>query len=153
MSLSNQATSRTQSRHEADEMAAVFANMTVESDIQLFLYREFPRGTLSYLTTFTPKTFSLKRIRRQYGGGHYWLYGKRDGCLVKKRRFTIEGDPIIRTRARGLTTTAGTALGRVLDQVPAELRTILEKLETIEERQRQLLHLMTALNNRGQGRR
>ena len=147
MSLPNETTSRPQRRHEPDEMADVFSDMTIESDIQLLLYREFPRGTLSYLTTFTPKTFDLKRIRRQYGGGHYWLYAKRDGRLVNKRRFAIEGDPIIRTHASGSTATAGTALGRVLDQVLAELRTILEKFETIEECQRQKRPLMTALTH------
>jgi len=134
-------------------MAAVFADMTVESDVQLLLYRDFPRGTLSYLTTFIPKTFDLKRIRRQYGGGRYWVYAKRDGRLVSKRRFAIEGNLIIRTRSSGSPMTAGAALGRVLDQVPAELRTILEKLETIEKRQRQLLHLITALTHRRQGGR
>ena len=132
-------------------MAAVFADMTIESEIQLLLYREISRGTLSYLTTFTPKTFSLKRIRRQYGGGLYWVYAKRDGRLLTKRRVAIEGDPIIRTHANGLPATAGTALGRVLDQVPAELRTIRETLETIEAAQRQLMHQMTALTHRRQG--
>lgn len=148
MSFPNQTTNKRQRRHEPDEVAAVFADMSFVSDLQLFLYRESPRGTQSYLTTFTPKIFTLKRIQQQYGGGIYWLYAKRDGCLVKKRRFAIEGGPIIHTRARGSSTTAGTALGRFLDQVPPELRIIMDKLETIENRQRQLIHLMTAVSRR-----
>ena len=65
MSLQNHTTSKPQRRHEPDEVAAVFADLTVESHVQLLLYREFPRGTRSYLTTLTPKTFDLKQIRRQ----------------------------------------------------------------------------------------
>lgn len=151
MSLQSHTTSRPQRRHEPDEVAAAFANLTVKSDVQLPLYRERPHGTLAYLTTFTPNTFDLTQIRRQYGGGRYCVYVTRDGCHVNKRRFALEGAPIIRTRASGSTTMAGKTLGRFLDQVPAELRTILEKLETIEERQRQLMHLMRVLTHRRQG--
>ena len=147
MSLSNHPTSGPRRRHEPDEVATSCEDLTVERDVRHLLYREFPRGTRSYLTTFTPKTFDFTQICRQYGVGRYWVYTTRDGRLVNTRRIAIQDAPIIRPRSSG----AGTALGRVLDQVPADVRRIQGKLETIEARQRQLMHLMTALTHRRQG--
>ena len=146
MSLQNYSTSRPQRRHEPDEVAASIEDLTVERE--RLLYRESPRGTLSYLTTFNSKTFDFKQIYRQYGVGRYWVYTKRDGRLVNTRRFAMKDAPIVRTPRTGAATTAGTALGRVFDQVPADLRRIQKKLETIEQRQRQLMDLMTALTHR-----
>jgi hypothetical protein len=151
MSLSNHPTNEPRRRHEPDEIATSCEDLTVERDVRHLLYREFPRGTLSYLTTFTPKTFDLKQICRQFGVGRYWVYTKRDASLVGKRRIVIKDAPVIRTRRSGSATAVGTALGRVLDQMPADLRRIQDKLEIVEARQRQLMHLMAKLTHHRQG--
>ena len=132
--------------HKAlDELSPDLAELIQLNKVDLLLYREYPDRKLRYLTTFTPEAFGLKQIRRRYGGGRYWVFAKRWGKIVRRRAFEIEGQPIIRRGGWNSATTAGNALGDLIDKLPAELRAMREKLETLQDRHQELHRLVRFL--------
>jgi len=121
------------------------ADLSPVNGTRLLLYREHPGARLRYVSTFTAESFDLKQIQKRFGGGGYWLLAKRNGRLIKKRRFEIEGVHILRSGNKGTSGSAGSALAGLIDNLPAQLRVIREQLESLEAGQQELRHRIACL--------
>ena len=136
--------------HEAlEELSPDLVELIQLNRVDLLLYRECPDRKLRYLTTYAPEAFDLKQIRRRFGGGRFWVFAKRWGKIIRRRVFEIEGQPIIRRRGWNSASTAGSAVGDLIDELAAELRTCRMEVATLKERQEELQRLLGFLVQKG----